>query len=115
MDIAKENLHGGILECNSKERWEKLFSNCFRKVDSEVGGLGATGASDPSLVPIAPEAVGSTAVVAVVCATHIIVANCGDSRAVLCRGKVPFPLSVDHKVRIVYYIVIETFLSWNKF
>lgn len=97
MDIAKENLHSGILECNSKERWEKIFLNCFRKVDSEVGGLGTTGASDPSLVPIAPEAVGSTAVVAVVCSTHIIVANCGDSRAVLCRGKLPFPLSVDHK------------------
>ncbi|MCH1922073.1 hypothetical protein L9G15_21965, partial [Shewanella sp. A3A] len=29
--------------------------------------------------------------------SHIIVANCGDSRAVLCRGKQPVPLSVDHK------------------
>lgn len=48
--------------------------------------------------PVAPESVGSTAVVAVVCSTHIIVANCGDSRAVLCRGKTSMPLSVDHKV-----------------
>jgi serine/threonine protein phosphatase PrpC len=37
-------------------------------------------------------------VVAIICSSHIIVANCGDSRAVLCRGKQPVPLSVDHKV-----------------
>ncbi|KAK6140728.1 hypothetical protein DH2020_025526 [Rehmannia glutinosa] len=43
------------------------------------------------------ETVGSTAVVAIVCSSHIIVANCGDSRAVLCRGKEPMALSVDHK------------------
>ncbi|KAL1550609.1 protein-serine/threonine phosphatase [Salvia divinorum] len=47
--------------------------------------------------PLAPETVGSTAVVAVVCSSHIIVANCGDSRAVLYRGKEPIALSVDQK------------------
>lgn len=51
-----------------------------------------------SFKPVAPETVGSTAVVALVCSSHIIVANCGDSRAVLCRGKEPMALSVDHKV-----------------
>ncbi|RVW51863.1 Protein phosphatase 2C 16 [Vitis vinifera] len=50
-----------------------------------------------SLEPIAPETVGSTAVVALICSSHIIVANCGDSRAVLCRGKEPIALSVDHR------------------
>ncbi|KAJ8766684.1 hypothetical protein K2173_004508 [Erythroxylum novogranatense] len=87
-----------------QEQWKKAFSNCFLKVDSEVGGSGRgtteSNSSDPEShsEPIAPETVGSTAVVAIVCSTHIIVANCGDSRAVLYRGKMAMPLSVDHKV-----------------
>ncbi|KAL0330676.1 UNVERIFIED_CONTAM: putative protein phosphatase 2C 6 [Sesamum angustifolium] len=60
------------------------------QVDDEIGGRAR-------LEPVAPETVGSTAVVAIVCSSHIIVANCGDSRAVLCRGKQPMALSVDHK------------------
>ncbi|KAL6008120.1 hypothetical protein ACLOJK_033626 [Asimina triloba] len=101
-----ENLQDGE-GCGSSDwhsQWEKAFTNCFLKVDAEVGGrvgrggVGSKGdASEERLEPIAPETVGSTAVVAVVCASHIIVANCGDSRAVLCRGKEPLPLSVDHK------------------
>ncbi|KAL3650735.1 hypothetical protein CASFOL_007138 [Castilleja foliolosa] len=75
---------------NCEEQWRRAFTKCFLKVDDEIGGkLGAE--------PLAPETVGSTAVVAVVCSSHIIVANCGDSRAVLCRGKEPLALSVDHK------------------
>ena len=45
--------------------------------------------------------VGSTAVVAILVRGRLIVANCGDSRAVLCRGPEgtpPVPLSFDHKV-----------------
>ncbi|XAR67132.1 Phosphoprotein phosphatase [Bertholletia excelsa] len=75
---------------NWQEQWEKAFLSCFLKVDAEIRGEGL-------LEPVASEAVGSTAVVAVVSPTHVIVANCGDSRAVLCRGKAPLPLSVDHK------------------
>nr|GFD53772.1 protein phosphatase 2C 37-like [Tanacetum cinerariifolium] len=43
------------------------------------------------------DAVGSTAVVAVVSEDKIVVSNCGDSRAVLCRNGVAIPLSTDHK------------------
>ncbi|GAA0143914.1 protein phosphatase [Lithospermum erythrorhizon] len=43
------------------------------------------------------DAVGSTAVVAVVTPQQIVVANCGDSRAVLCRNGQPVPLSYDYK------------------
>ncbi|CAL1390022.1 unnamed protein product [Linum trigynum] len=75
-----------------QEQWRKAFTNCFLKVDAEIGGTEAS--TDE---PVAPETVGSTAVVAVICSSHIIVANCGDSRAVLCRGKEPIALSVDHK------------------
>lgn len=96
--IEREDLLTGNVACNWKERWERALLSCFQKVDNEVGGTGTSGAYDPSLVePIAPGAVGSTAVVGIICPSHIIVANCGDSRAVLCRGKLAMPLSVDHK------------------
>jgi protein phosphatase 2C len=69
------------------EKWKKALFNSFLRVDSEIES-------------VAPETVGSTSVVAVVFPSHIFVANCGDSRAVLCRGKTALPLSVDHKVSI---------------
>ncbi|KAI4377003.1 hypothetical protein MLD38_014702 [Melastoma candidum] len=84
---------GGLTEQNApdcQEVWRKVFTNCFAKVDAEIGG-------NATLEPLAPETVGSTAVVAVICSSHVIVANCGDSRAVLYRGKDPIALSVDHK------------------
>jgi protein phosphatase 2C len=82
-----------LASLDSKKHWEKAFVDCFCRIDAEVGGNEAAGAP-----PVAPDTVGSTAVVAVVCSSHVIVANCGDSRAVLCRGKEPLPLSLDHKV-----------------
>ncbi|EPS72331.1 hypothetical protein M569_02427, partial [Genlisea aurea] len=69
--------------------WDEVFTRCFSAVDHEIGGKFDE--------PIAAATVGSTAVVAVVSSSHIVVANCGDSRAVLYRGKVAVPLSVDHK------------------
>lgn len=92
IESVKEGLPDGTMNGNCQEQWKKAFTNCFLKVDDEVGGKA-------SLEPVAPETVGSTAVVAIICSSHIIVANCGDSRAVLCRGKEPMALSVDHKVR----------------
>jgi len=44
-----------------------------------------------------PNHVGCTACVCCVTANSIIVANCGDSRAVLCRNGQAVPLSEDHK------------------
>lgn len=41
--------------------------------------------------------VGTTAVVALVGSRMIYVANCGDSRAVLCRSGGALPLTDDHK------------------
>lgn len=97
----KESLCNGSSVGNWQELWEKVFSNCFLKVDSEIGGScrGETNAPEDTSTLVAPETVGSTAAVTIICQTHIIVANCGDSRAVLCRGKMPVPLSIDHKVR----------------
>ncbi|XP_044471823.1 protein phosphatase 2C 53-like isoform X2 [Mangifera indica] len=90
LELVRKCLSDGSAKDGSQERWKKAFTNCFLKVDSEVGGKAGQ-------EPVAPETVGSTAVVAIVCASHIIVANCGDSRAVLYRGKEPMALSVDHK------------------
>ncbi|PON84453.1 Protein phosphatase 2C [Trema orientale] len=100
IETAQAGLHNGSTGESWQEMWKKAFSNCFAKVDAEVGGApnGTDGSnSDGKLQPVAPETVGSTAVAAIICPTYIIVANCGDSRAVLCRGKAPVVLSVDHK------------------
>ncbi|KAJ6941832.1 protein phosphatase 2C 16-like [Populus alba x Populus x berolinensis] len=92
----KNNSNDGIIWGDQQLQWEKAFSSCFHKVDDEIGGKSIRGliegdgnASISSSEPIAPETVGSTAVVALVCSSHIIVANCGDSRAVLCPWKRP--------------------------
>ncbi|KAK5817234.1 Protein phosphatase 2C 77 -like protein [Gossypium arboreum] len=96
IEKAKSCIREGNIRHDWQELWKKAFSNCFIKVDAEIGGV-CNGVNDTDNKPIAPETVGSTAVVAVVSPTHIIVANSGDSRAVLYRGKHPMPLSVDHK------------------
>ncbi|CAN4085758.1 unnamed protein product [Withania somnifera] len=66
--------------------WEKVMNESFCKMDEKVNEEGTEMAT-----------MGSTAVVAVVGEEEFIVANCGDSRAVLSRAGVALPLSVDHK------------------
>ena len=111
IEIAEE-LHNGRFGSDCEELWKKAFLSCFLKVNAEVGGVrignrGIADASEDCLEPIAPDAVGSTAVVAFISPTHLIIANCGDSRAVLCRGKVAVPLSVDHKVGIRSWFLLS--------
>ncbi|KAA8540266.1 hypothetical protein F0562_024171 [Nyssa sinensis] len=125
LNIVRDNLVEGSVRKTSQVEWENIFTRCFLKVDDEVGGKVSKGiagentdASNSSFEPIAPETVGSTAVVALVCSSHIIVANCGDSRAVLFRGKEPMALSNDHKPnREDEYARIEAFggkvIQWN--
>ncbi|KAJ0031483.1 hypothetical protein Pint_13746 [Pistacia integerrima] len=90
IELVRKCLSDGSVKDSCQEQWKKTFTNCFITVDAEVGGKAGQ-------EPVAPETVGSTAVVAIISASHIIVANCGDSRAVLYRGKEPMALSVDHK------------------
>uniref|UniRef100_A0A5B6ZIY1 protein-serine/threonine phosphatase n=1 Tax=Davidia involucrata TaxID=16924 RepID=A0A5B6ZIY1_DAVIN len=125
LNIIRDNLVEGSVRETWQVEWEKAFTRCFLKVDDEVGGTVSKGiaggnadASNSSYEPIAPETVGSTAVVALVCSSHIIVANCGDSRAVLFRGKESMALSSDHKPdREDEYARIEAFggkvIQWN--
>ncbi|KAL3632025.1 hypothetical protein CASFOL_025009 [Castilleja foliolosa] len=112
----------GIIRDTRQVQWENVFTSCFSKVDDEVGGkldrVVPEGVGDTDAGPIASETVGSTAVVAVVCSSHIIVANCGDSRAVLYRGKEAIALSIDHKPsRDDEYARIEALggkvIQWN--
>lgn len=85
--------------------WEQILSESFSKMDKEVVECSAAGGKSGSPVSACRcelqtpqcDAVGSTAVVAVVTPDKIVVSNCGDSRAVLCRNGVAIPLSVDHK------------------
>ncbi|KAL6285430.1 hypothetical protein ACE6H2_009820 [Prunus campanulata] len=101
LGVIKDDLSDGTVGERQQMQWEKAFTNCFQRVDDEIEGKVSGNIiksdSEASFEPIAPETVGSTAVVALVCSSHIIVANCGDSRAVLCRGKQAITLSVDHK------------------
>ncbi|XP_051151227.1 protein phosphatase 2C 51-like isoform X2 [Andrographis paniculata] len=77
--------------------WEKVMAECFRSMDQELLEDDIATAAIGEHVSAAEKMVGSTAVVVVVGKNEVVVANCGDSRAVLCRGGAPAPLSRDHK------------------
>ncbi|XP_039145773.1 probable protein phosphatase 2C 24 [Dioscorea cayenensis subsp. rotundata] len=80
--------------------WEGVMKRSFLRMDAEVEdwrGSIRTGTCKCELRMPNCDHVGSTAVVAVVTPDQIIVSNCGDSRAVLCKGGVAIPLSTDHK------------------
>ncbi|MBA0750213.1 hypothetical protein Gogos_001633 [Gossypium gossypioides] len=90
---CKERMHKLLVEEIVEEEgsgsgidWGRTMERCFEKMDEEV-----------NKGRMAEEMVGSTAVVAVVGNGKVVVANCGDSRAVLSRGGVAMPLSFDHK------------------
>ncbi|CAM8958524.1 unnamed protein product [Rhodiola kirilowii] len=80
--------------------WKSVMQRSFSRMDQEVIELNKNVERNDCRCELqAPDrdAVGSTAVVAVVTRDEIIVANCGDSRAVLCRGGKATALSSDHK------------------
>uniref|UniRef100_A0A0D9YCL6 protein-serine/threonine phosphatase n=4 Tax=Oryza TaxID=4527 RepID=A0A0D9YCL6_9ORYZ len=86
---------GADVEDEDRARWKEAMAACFARVDGEVGGAEEADTGE--------QTVGSTAVVAVVGPRRIVVANCGDSRAVLSRGGVAVPLSSDHKCLASFY------------
>ncbi|MCO5590442.1 hypothetical protein L7F22_044412 [Adiantum nelumboides] len=101
-----EELSGSQVLENSGDdsEWKRVMTSCFLNMDTEVGGVCPYGACDNvddsatcCMNAIAPENVGTTAVIAVLSPSQVIVANCGDSRAVLSRGGTAIPLSKDHK------------------
>ncbi|KAL1222150.1 Protein phosphatase 2C 37 [Cardamine amara subsp. amara] len=108
---CRERLHEIVkheVEVMAADDWKETMVKSFQKMDKEVShrecNSVVNGASRSSkstcrceLQSPQCDAVGSTAVVSVVTPEKIIVSNCGDSRAVLCRNGVAIPLSVDHK------------------
>lgn len=115
---CKDRMHEIVKTEIEKEEtpWKEAMIQSFSLMDKEVvnfstGGSSASG-SDCRCELQTPQcdAVGSTAVVAVVTPDKIVVSNCGDSRAVLCRNGVAVPLSIDHKVaRIFMFLQITCF------
>ncbi|KAM6597216.1 hypothetical protein CsatA_007740 [Cannabis sativa] len=101
---CRERLHELVKEeLESKENsteWKSTMERSFFRMDDEVIAWNGSGSGSNCRCELqTPEcdAVGSTAVVAVITTDKIIVANCGDSRAVLCRNGTAVPLSSDHK------------------
>ncbi|TKW08072.2 hypothetical protein SEVIR_6G004900v4 [Setaria viridis] len=93
-------------EEEEERAWRAALDRTFRRVDALASLACACGriVRPPCrcLLSCNSDIVGSTAVVAVLVRGCVVVANCGDSRAVLCRGPAgapPVPLSRDHKVR----------------
>ncbi|KAL8063997.1 hypothetical protein ABFX02_01G062900 [Erythranthe guttata] len=79
--------------------WEKVMVDCFSSMDEELDrndGAPEQGDDGPAAAA-AYKNMGSTAAVVLVGKEEMVVANCGDSRAVLCRGGVAVPMSTDHK------------------
>ncbi|CAN6981397.1 hypothetical protein BRARA_I05360 [Brassica rapa] len=100
---CKERLHELVQEealSDKNEEWKKMMERSFTRMDKEAVRWEETVMSANCKCELQTpncDAVGSTAVVSVITPEKIIVANCGDSRAVLCRNGKPVPLSKDHK------------------
>ncbi|KAF7830684.1 protein phosphatase 2C 51-like [Senna tora] len=81
--VAEEvERHG---KSGSEVDWAGMMEGCYGKMDRELADNAAL------------RTVGSTALVAVVGKEEVVVANCGDCRAVMGRGGEAFALSNDHK------------------
>lgn len=98
-EIVKEEVE--LFKVDEPVQWKETMEKSFERMDIEVQercDVINTSNCRCELQTPQCDAVGSTAVVAVVTPEKIIVSNCGDSRAVLCRKGVVVPLSSDHKV-----------------
>ncbi|KAF6140854.1 hypothetical protein GIB67_042267 [Kingdonia uniflora] len=94
--VLAEEIGGGGGDHNiSDVDWERSMCASFSRMDNEVNG-GHEG-EDQDSESGSLRTTGSTAVVAIVGIEKVVVANCGDSRAVLFHGGVAVPLSNDHK------------------
>ncbi|GMN41439.1 hypothetical protein TIFTF001_010666 [Ficus carica] len=97
-EIVKEELESDRLApAQWKEKMERSFTRMDEEVQESNGSDRIISNCRCELQTPRCDAVGSTAVVAVLTPEKIVVSNCGDSRAVLCRNGVAIPLSSDHK------------------
>ncbi|XP_003577991.1 probable protein phosphatase 2C 68 [Brachypodium distachyon] len=104
-DACRDRMHELVAEelpgaGASPDSWTTAMERSFSRMDAEVMAAGGRERDDSASCRCEAhkcDHVGSTAVVAVVEARRVVVSNCGDSRAVLCRDGAPVPLSSDHK------------------
>ncbi|PON37352.1 Protein phosphatase 2C [Parasponia andersonii] len=101
-EIVKEELESekAASSSYSSAQWKETMERSFTRMDEEVQAWNDSDEISNCRCELQTpqcDAVGSTAVVAVVTPEKIVVSNCGDSRAVLCRNGVAVPLSSDHK------------------
>ncbi|XP_066361672.1 probable protein phosphatase 2C 49 [Miscanthus floridulus] len=103
-DEYKKAGSGKSASAAAEPAWEEVMKKGFARMDDEAASRATSRSSNGGLAcrcelqkPARCDHAGSTAVVAVVSPTSVVVANAGDSRAVLSRAGVPVPLSVDHK------------------
>jgi protein phosphatase 2C len=90
--VAEEVVAGGPPAC-----WTAAMERSFARMDAEASAAGAARTACRCDARKCDN-VGSTAVVAVVEGRRVVVAGCGDSRAVLCRGEAgAVALTSDHK------------------
>jgi len=115
--MCKERLHEilneEINEGDDTLHWRALMESGFARMDEEVfrrSQASQTFNCRCELQTPHCDAVGSTAVIAILTRNKIVVSNCGDSRAVLCRSGVAIPLSSDHKVP---FSLCTNFLSFH--
>ncbi|CAI9273589.1 unnamed protein product [Lactuca saligna] len=95
-EIVKEE----VVSCEKSMEWREAMVKSFSRMDKDITDWSNSASRSNCRCELQTpqcDAVGSTAVVAVVTPEKIVVSNCGDSRAVLCRNGVAIPLSVDHK------------------
>ncbi|XP_048539431.1 probable protein phosphatase 2C 9 [Triticum urartu] len=106
---CQELMHEAVAEEHEKEGsgeeplWKEVMERSFAQLDERAANWGTTRSSEEPAcrceqkMPSRCDHVGSTAVVAVVSPTQLVMGNAGDSRAVLSRAGVPVALSVDHE------------------
>lgn len=101
---CKERMHEIVEEeiviIEDSTQWKSAMERSFLRMNMEVLASNASNTNATCRCELQSprcDAVGSTAVVAIITPDKIVVANCGDSRAVLCRGGKPVPLTDDHK------------------
>ncbi|KAJ1286192.1 hypothetical protein BS78_03G334100 [Paspalum vaginatum] len=107
--MCQDRMHEVVADEHSKAAsgeetaWKGVMERSFARLDEQAASWATSRSRDEPAcrceqqMPSRCDHVGSTAVVAVVSPTHVVVANAGDSRAVLSRAGAPVALSVDHK------------------
>ncbi|BAT85999.1 Protein phosphatase 2C 37 [Vigna angularis] len=112
--MCKERLHEivneEILDGDDSLQWGTMMQSSFARIDEEVFRRSQSNQTFNCRCELQTphcDAVGSTAIIAILTPDKIVVSNCGDSRAVLCRGGVAIPLSSDHKDNRFWIRVVQ--------